>query len=67
MWLLKFHDRDEFCHCRISDQLLKLRTYLEKEIYDVGEQIEILKMESDLYQVIVDGDEVGFIGEVEVL
>lgn len=61
MWLLKLHDYNEFDDFKISEDIALLKKHIEEQ-YE--REVKIVQC-SNSYQVIIDEEEVGFIGPVE--
>ena len=67
MWLFKHTNDHEFHTFRVSKSLQPLQHYIRHLFESSNIQFNNLGGSPLIYQVLVDGEEVGFVGEVEIL
>ena len=66
MWLLKFNEHQEFYHYKTSLSMNPLMQYVA-DLYSGDITFEKIGGKPVILQVLVDGEEIGFIGQVDLL
>lgn len=64
MFLIKFHDGDEFCQMKLAHSIHMAKQYI-KSLY--GTEVNLQFLDDNLYQIIINGTEVGFVGRLEII
>ena len=62
MYILRFHDRDEFEQMKISDSVNKLK---EAAIYEIDGILDFIIEGEETMYIMCKGHEIGVIGEIE--